>query len=275
MRAARLRRGCRGSPGRPCHFRGRRLLDATLAEAIPVQTALSSAPPTCSCSRPDPHGVAHAPLSSGDRAPHGPLPAGDQPGARRAAPRRARERYDELSATLAARAADPSATPSVCVIRPPAGITPDRPARASHDGAPDRRRARACARRGWRSRARIRSCSPRCARIHSSAASTAPSAIARLRRRRCRIRPDDDRVGDADDLVDRKVRESRRACGSPRGSTPRRCRRCPPNRRLLPAHSCESSGRRRASPRPRPASSAPAASSSSAPDAQPPRRKIT
>jgi hypothetical protein len=30
------------------------------------------------------------------------------------------ERYDELSAELAARAADPAAEPRVCVIRPPA-----------------------------------------------------------------------------------------------------------------------------------------------------------
>ncbi len=105
--------------GPPVHFRGRRLLDATLAEAIPVHAALASATDVLVLQT-RPHGVHHAPLSGGvarltDRY------------LRRLNPdlvtlRNARsQRYDALSAMLCARVADRSVTPSVCVIRPPEG----------------------------------------------------------------------------------------------------------------------------------------------------------
>ena len=67
-----------------------------------------------------PHGVDHTPLSSSvgrltDRYLDRINPALVEL-------RRLRsERYDALSARLAAQAADPSGAPSVCVIRPPAG----------------------------------------------------------------------------------------------------------------------------------------------------------
>ena len=105
--------------GPPVHFRGRRLLDATLAEAIPVKTPLASATHVLVLQT-RPQGVTHAPLSGlvarlTDRYLQGINPT-------LVALRRTRsERYDELSAALAARAADRRASPSVCVIRPPAG----------------------------------------------------------------------------------------------------------------------------------------------------------
>ena len=71
------------------------------------------------------------------------------------------------------------------------------------------------------------------------------------------IGPDHDRVHVRDDLVDGQVRRGRRACGSPRGSMPRRCTRCRPSRRPPRARSCGSSARRPASRRPPRASSEP------------------
>lgn len=104
--------------GPPVQFRGRRLLDATLAEAIPVQGALAGASHVLVLQT-RPHGVHHAPLSGlvarlTDRYLQGMNPALVNLRKTRS------ERYDELSASLAARAADPSAAPAVCVIRPPA-----------------------------------------------------------------------------------------------------------------------------------------------------------
>ena len=105
--------------GPPVQFRGRRLLDATLAEAIPVQAALASATDVLVLQT-RPHGVHHAPLSGAvarltDRYLRGINPS-------LVTLRRTRsDRYDELSAWLAARASDPSSSPSICVIRPPAG----------------------------------------------------------------------------------------------------------------------------------------------------------
>jgi predicted patatin/cPLA2 family phospholipase len=105
--------------GPPVHFRGRRLLDATLAEAIPVHAAFTSATDVLVLQT-RPHGVAHTPLSSAvarltDRYLENINPALVRLRVTRS------ERYDRLSAELAARAADPASTPAVCVIRPPAG----------------------------------------------------------------------------------------------------------------------------------------------------------
>jgi predicted patatin/cPLA2 family phospholipase len=104
--------------GPPVQFRDRRLLDATLAEAIPVTAALTSATHLLVLQT-RPHGIHHAPLSGlvarlTDRYLERINPALVEL-------RRTRsERYDELSARLAAQAADPAARPAACVIRPPA-----------------------------------------------------------------------------------------------------------------------------------------------------------
>jgi predicted patatin/cPLA2 family phospholipase len=104
--------------GPPVSFRGRRWLDATLAEAIPVHAARTTATDMLVLQT-RPHGIAHTPLSSVvARLTDGYL--------RKINPalvdlRLSRsERYDRLSAELAAQASDPAATPAVCVIRPPA-----------------------------------------------------------------------------------------------------------------------------------------------------------
>jgi predicted patatin/cPLA2 family phospholipase len=104
--------------GPPVRFRGRRLLDATLAEAIPVHAALESTSHVLVLQT-RPHGVHHAPLSGlvarlTDRYLRRINPALVTLRETRS------ERYDALSAALAIRAADPAAAPSVCVIRPPA-----------------------------------------------------------------------------------------------------------------------------------------------------------
>ncbi len=104
--------------GPPVTFRGRRLLDATLAEAIPARAPLDNATDVLVLQT-RPRGVQHAPLpkpiaSLTDRYLHAINPALVEL-------RRSRsQRYDELSDQLALLAADPSASPSVCVIRPPA-----------------------------------------------------------------------------------------------------------------------------------------------------------
>jgi len=112
--------------GQPVAFRGRRLLDATLAEAIPVQAALQTATDVLVLQT-RPEGVEHSGLSG----PVGLLTdrylRTINPGL--VALRRTRsERYDKLSAWLGRRAAE-SATPAagadagqpaICVIRPPA-----------------------------------------------------------------------------------------------------------------------------------------------------------
>jgi predicted patatin/cPLA2 family phospholipase len=105
--------------GPPIRFRGHTFLDATLAEAIPVTTPLATATDVLVLQT-RPQGVPHAPLSAGvarltDRYLQKINPA-------LVTLRRTRShRYDELGAWLSARAQDRSASPSVCVIRPPAG----------------------------------------------------------------------------------------------------------------------------------------------------------
>lgn len=105
--------------GPPVKFRGRRMLDATLAEAIPVGAAMASATDVLVLQT-RPYGIHHAPLTGvvarlTDRYLQGINPA-------LVALRQTRsERYDELSARLSALAADPAAAPAICVIRPPAG----------------------------------------------------------------------------------------------------------------------------------------------------------
>jgi predicted patatin/cPLA2 family phospholipase len=104
--------------GPPVEFRGRRWLDATLAEAIPVHAAQTTATDMLVLQT-RPHGIDHTPLSGMvARLTDGYLrkinPALVDLRLTRS------ERYDKLSAELGARAADASAEPAVCVIRPPA-----------------------------------------------------------------------------------------------------------------------------------------------------------
>ena len=104
--------------GPPVSFRGRRWLDATLAEAIPVHAAQTTATDMLILQT-RPHGVQHTPLSSAvARLTDGYL-AKLNPALVELRLRRS-ERYDQLSAELAAQASDPAAQPAVCVIRPPA-----------------------------------------------------------------------------------------------------------------------------------------------------------
>jgi predicted patatin/cPLA2 family phospholipase len=105
--------------GPPVRFRGRRLLDATIAEAIPVRVALTTATDLLVLQT-RPHGIAHAPLSGlvsrlTDHYLDKLNPALVELVHTRS------ERYDELSARLAQQAADDSASPAVCVIRPAKG----------------------------------------------------------------------------------------------------------------------------------------------------------
>lgn len=94
-----------------------RLLDATLAESIPVHAASSTATDVLVLQT-RPHGVPHAPLSSLIARPTDHY-------LRRINPalvelRRTRSlRYDRLADKLAAQMADPDHAPAVCVIRPP------------------------------------------------------------------------------------------------------------------------------------------------------------
>ncbi len=105
--------------GGPVDFRGMRLLDATLAEAIPVHLARTTATDLLVLQT-RPHGVGHRPLS--------PLVAKLTDRYLRAINpdlvhlRETRSgRYDALTAELAAQAAEPDHAPTVCVIRPAAG----------------------------------------------------------------------------------------------------------------------------------------------------------
>ncbi len=103
--------------GPPVPFRGRRLLDATLAEAIPIHAAQTSATDLLVLQT-RPHGVHHAPLSGGvaqltDRYLDKVNPALVELRRRRS------ERYDQLSGELAERARNPLASPAICVVRPP------------------------------------------------------------------------------------------------------------------------------------------------------------
>jgi predicted patatin/cPLA2 family phospholipase len=105
--------------GPPVEFRGRRWLDATLAEAIPVQAPLGTATHVLVLQT-RPQGVTHTPLSPvvgrlTDRYLQRLNPA-------LVTLRQTRsQRYDALSERLGELAADREATPSVCVIRPPGG----------------------------------------------------------------------------------------------------------------------------------------------------------
>jgi predicted patatin/cPLA2 family phospholipase len=107
--------------GGPVAFRGMQLLDATLAEAIPVHVARTTATDLLVLQT-RPHGVRHTPLS--------PLVAGLTDRYLRAISpalvelRKTRSpRYDALTKELAGHASDPEHTPAICVIRPAAGAT--------------------------------------------------------------------------------------------------------------------------------------------------------
>ncbi|MGN6872743.1 MAG: patatin-like phospholipase family protein [Solirubrobacteraceae bacterium] len=105
--------------GGPVDFRGMRLLDATLAEAIPVQLPRSSATDILVLQT-RAHGVPHTPLSPlvarlTDRYLRAINPSLIELRMTRS------PRYDALTAELATQAADPGHTPATCVIRPPSG----------------------------------------------------------------------------------------------------------------------------------------------------------
>jgi predicted patatin/cPLA2 family phospholipase len=105
--------------GPPVSFRGRRWLDATIAEAIPLHVALTTATDLLVLQT-RPHGVGHTPLPSlvtrlTERYVKRINPALVE------LVRTRSERYDELSDRVAALASSSSQTPAVCVIRPPAG----------------------------------------------------------------------------------------------------------------------------------------------------------
>jgi predicted patatin/cPLA2 family phospholipase len=106
--------------GGPVSFRGMRLLDATLAEAIPVHVSCSSNATDVLVLMTRPDGVAHAGLSRPvawltDRYLRAINPALVELRSTRS------PRYDALTVSLAARAADPEHAPAICVIRPAAG----------------------------------------------------------------------------------------------------------------------------------------------------------
>ncbi len=106
--------------GAPVSFRGMRLLDATLAEAIPVHMACASDVTDVLVLMTRPEGVAHAGLSPvvarlTDRYLRAINPALVELRLSRS------PRYDALTAELAALANDAQCAPAVCVIRPAAG----------------------------------------------------------------------------------------------------------------------------------------------------------
>jgi predicted patatin/cPLA2 family phospholipase len=105
--------------GGPVQFRGMSLLDATLAEAVPVHRARQTATELLILQT-RPHGVTHKPLPSAvgnltDRYLLNINPALVELRRTRSA------RYDALVGALAREARNQDATPAVCVIRPPAG----------------------------------------------------------------------------------------------------------------------------------------------------------
>ncbi len=105
--------------GGPVPFRGRMLLDATLAEPLPVEVPRRTATDMLVLQT-RPHGVTHTPLSNGvanltDRYLVKINPALVELRRTRSA------RYDALIGQLARQSHDPAAQPAVCVIRPPAG----------------------------------------------------------------------------------------------------------------------------------------------------------
>jgi predicted patatin/cPLA2 family phospholipase len=105
--------------GGPVRFRGRRLLDATLAEAIPVAAAQRSASDILVLQT-RPQGVCHGSLSRPVAALTDRYLSALNPALVQLRKSRS-ERYDRLSAELQRRAGDPAGEPAVCVIRPPAG----------------------------------------------------------------------------------------------------------------------------------------------------------
>jgi predicted patatin/cPLA2 family phospholipase len=105
--------------GGPVEFRDMRLLDATLAEAVPVHVARQTATEILVLQT-RPHGVGHTPLSGGaanltDRYLMKLNPELVELRRTRSA------RYDALVGELARQAANRDSLPAVCVIRPPAG----------------------------------------------------------------------------------------------------------------------------------------------------------
>jgi predicted patatin/cPLA2 family phospholipase len=105
--------------GAPVSFRGMRLLDATLAEAIPVHAAGSTATDMLVLQT-RPHGVQHAPLSSVVARLTDKYLRAINPDL--AELRQTRSlRYDALAGELARQMADADHVPAVCVIRPPTG----------------------------------------------------------------------------------------------------------------------------------------------------------
>lgn len=122
--------------GGPVPFRGMHLLDATLAEAIPVHVAQTTATDMLVLQT-RPHGVAHTPLSGGVANLTDRYLTKINP--QLVELRRMRsQRYDALAAELATRAADPDAQPRVCLIKPPEGspvISQIETARAAMTGA--------------------------------------------------------------------------------------------------------------------------------------------
>jgi predicted patatin/cPLA2 family phospholipase len=107
--------------GPPVLFRGRRYLDATLAESIPVHAALDRATDVLVLQT-RPLGVAHAPPSRAVARLTERYLLRVNPGLVALHQTRS-PRYDELTARLAAQASDHASTPAVCVIRPAAGST--------------------------------------------------------------------------------------------------------------------------------------------------------
>lgn len=106
--------------GPPVSFRGRRLLDPTLTSAIPIDAPRRTTTDMLVLQT-RPHGVVHSPLSGPiSRLTVGYLAKLNPALVPLLATRS--ERYDRLSAELAAAAADPASAPAVCVFRPPAHV---------------------------------------------------------------------------------------------------------------------------------------------------------
>ena len=129
--------------GGPVGFRGMRLLDATLAEAIPVHAAVATATDMLVLQT-RPHGVAHAPLSTVIARLTDRYLRSINPGLVEL--RRSRSpRYDALTAELAAKAADPNSRAGGVRDPPAGGRGAGRTARAPRIGPPARRgRGPAC-----------------------------------------------------------------------------------------------------------------------------------
>jgi predicted patatin/cPLA2 family phospholipase len=105
--------------GPPVSYRGMRLLDATLAEAIPATAARARATDMLVLQT-RPAGIQHSGLSSVIARLTDRYLRTINPDLVTLRETRS-ERYDVLTAELAAQMADPAQSPAVCVIRPPAG----------------------------------------------------------------------------------------------------------------------------------------------------------